>query len=98
MWGITGLHLNKTPHNTSDSMVHKIKEVMGSLNRNTVARACRCFQSWSEAVVEADSNFISENCSQYIILPIFYFNRIRYFQLRCIIFCVHVKFSKNSQA
>jgi hypothetical protein len=58
MWGIAERHVNKTSHNTSDSLILKIKEVMGSLDRKTVARACRQFQSRNEAAVEADEDFI----------------------------------------
>jgi hypothetical protein len=35
-----------------------MKEVMGSLNRDTIARACKLFWSRLEAVAEADGNFI----------------------------------------
>jgi hypothetical protein len=38
--------------------VQKIKEVMGSLEMDTVANACRRFRSRIEAVVEADGDFI----------------------------------------
>jgi len=36
----------------------KIKEVMGSLDRDMVAKACRRFRSRLEAVVEAGGDFI----------------------------------------
>jgi hypothetical protein len=58
VWGVAELHVNKTPHNTSDSLVQKIKEVMGSLERDTVANARRRFWSRIEAMVEADGDFI----------------------------------------
>jgi hypothetical protein len=58
VWGVAELHVNKTPHTTSDSLVQKIKEVMGSLERDTVANACRRFWSRIKAVVEADGDFI----------------------------------------
>jgi hypothetical protein len=38
--------------------VAKIKEVMGNLDRDTVAKACRRFRSRIEAVVEANGDFI----------------------------------------
>jgi hypothetical protein len=36
----------------------KIREVMGSLDRNTVAKAGKRFRSQIEAVVAADGSFI----------------------------------------
>jgi hypothetical protein len=36
----------------------KIREVMGSLARNTVAKACKRFRSRIEYVVDADGSFI----------------------------------------
>jgi hypothetical protein len=57
VWGITEIQVNKAPHNTADSVISKIKEVMGNLNRDTVARACKRSRSKLEAVVEADSDF-----------------------------------------
>ncbi len=40
------------------STEEKITEVMGNLDKDTVAKACRRFRSWIEAVVAADGNFI----------------------------------------
>jgi hypothetical protein len=40
------------------SLVQKIKEVMGSLNKVNVARPCKLFQSRIKAMVEADGDFI----------------------------------------
>jgi hypothetical protein len=70
VWDITDRHVNKTPHNNSDSLILKIKEVMGSLDRETVARACRQFWSRIEAMVEADGDFI-EYRSEHNILSYF---------------------------
>jgi hypothetical protein len=39
-------------------MEQTIKEVMGSLNRDTVVRACKWFRWRIEAMVEADGDFI----------------------------------------
>ncbi len=58
VWGISELHVNETPHNTSAALMDKITEVMGNLNRDTVAKACRWFWSRIEAVVAADGDFI----------------------------------------
>ncbi len=59
VWGVSELHVNKIPHNTSDSLVQKNKEVMGSLDRDTMARACRWLQPWIEALVEIEGDFIT---------------------------------------
>jgi len=58
VWGVCELHVNKAPHNTVESLVAKIKEVMGNLDRDTVEKACRRFRSRIEAVVAANGDFI----------------------------------------
>jgi hypothetical protein len=35
------MSVNKAPQNITSSLVHKIKEVIGILNRDTVAKACK---------------------------------------------------------
>ena len=48
-----------------------MRALMGSLDRDTVAKACLKFRSWIEAVVIAgDSNFIEYLDSQYVPLLI----------------------------
>jgi hypothetical protein len=51
------LDVNKSAQKTSDSLVNKIKEVMGILERDTVAKACKQFRPYVEVVVAADCNF-----------------------------------------
>jgi hypothetical protein len=58
LWDVSELHGNKMPHNTSAALMEKITEVMGNLDRDTVAKACRQFRSRIEAVVAADGDFI----------------------------------------
>jgi hypothetical protein len=58
VWGVTELRVNKKPHNKTEDLIQKIKEVMGSLYRDTVAKACKRFRSRIEAVVAADGDFI----------------------------------------
>ncbi len=58
MWGVTELKVNAAPHNKTEDLIKKIKEVTGSLNRDTVAKACRRFRSRIKAVVAADGDFI----------------------------------------
>jgi hypothetical protein len=40
--------------------VQKIKKVMGSLDRDTVARTCKQLRTRIEAVVQANGDFIEE--------------------------------------
>jgi hypothetical protein len=42
----------------TEDLNKKIKEVMGSFDRDTVARACRRFSSRIEAVIATDGDFI----------------------------------------
>jgi hypothetical protein len=56
VWGVSELHVNKTPHNTSAALMEKITEVMGNLDKDTMAKACRRFRSRIEAVVVTLSN------------------------------------------
>jgi hypothetical protein len=51
------LHVNKASHNTVASLMVKINEVMGNLNKDAVAKACRGFRTKIEAVVEANGDF-----------------------------------------
>ncbi len=47
-----------TPQKILDYLVDKIKEVMGSLEKDTMAMARKLFMSRMEAVVTAGDNFI----------------------------------------
>jgi hypothetical protein len=54
-----------------------MKEVMGSLGRDTLAKACTSFRPRIEAVFTADGSFIECVDCQYVSLLIFfYFNKI----------------------
>ncbi len=55
--GVAKLDVNESPQQTSDSLVHKMKEVMGILERDTVARACKLFRPRIEEMVAADDDF-----------------------------------------
>jgi hypothetical protein len=59
-WSVARLDVNKSSQKTSGSLAHKIKEVMGSLQWDTVARACKWFRPRTEAkaMVAADGDFI----------------------------------------
>ncbi len=54
-----------------------MKEVVGSLARDTLVKACMSFRSRIEAVFTADGSFIeSVDCQYVYLLIVFYFNKI----------------------
>jgi hypothetical protein len=57
MLGVFELLVIKAHHNTIASLVVKIKEVMGNFDTDSVAKACRCFRTRIEVVVEANRDF-----------------------------------------
>jgi hypothetical protein len=57
-WGVSELRIRAQIHNKSKGLIPKIKKVMGSLHRNTVAKACKRFRSQIETVVAVDGSFI----------------------------------------
>jgi hypothetical protein len=78
--GVSGLRANLKPNNKTENLLPKIKEVMRSFDRNTMAKSCMSFRSRMEAVFTADSSFIEYVDCQYISLQIFfYFNKIGWF-------------------
>lgn len=58
LWGVCEREVNKRPHNTKDSLMAKITEVMANLNKTMVSSACQRFRSRIERVVEAEGGFI----------------------------------------
>ena len=58
VWGVCELHVNKAPHNNVTSLVAKITEVMGNLDRATVAKVFLRLQTRIEAVEEDNGDFI----------------------------------------
>ncbi len=58
MLGVFELLVIKAHDNTTASLVVTIKEVMGNFDTDTVAKACRCFRTRIEVVVEAKSDFL----------------------------------------
>jgi hypothetical protein len=56
--GISELRVRAKLHNKTKALIPKIREVMGSLARNTVAKDCWKFRSRIEAVVTAEGSFI----------------------------------------
>jgi hypothetical protein len=58
MLGVSELYAKANPHNKTEDLILQIKQVMGSLDRDTVAKACRRFRAKIEAVVVVDGDFI----------------------------------------
>jgi hypothetical protein len=87
VWGVPELQVYAAPRNKTDDLTKRMKEAMGSLDRDTVAKACSRFCPRIEAVVANDGVFI-----EYVILNIFpcyiFFTSIKsdHFQLCCVIF------------
>jgi hypothetical protein len=75
----------------------KIKEVMGSLDRDTVARACGRFHPRIEALVEIVGDCIEYKyflrCNSF---KNFYFNRIRHFFTESVFFWKNTVNSHNA--
>jgi transposase len=57
VWSVCERDVNKQPHPSLDSLRQKIIDVMGNLNRNMLAKACKRFRSRIEAVIESDGDF-----------------------------------------
>jgi hypothetical protein len=57
MLGSFELHVIKARHNTIASLVVTIEDVMGNFDTDTVAKACHCFPTRIEVVVEANGDF-----------------------------------------
>ncbi len=60
MLGLAKLDVNKSPQNNSDSLVHKMTDMMGNPDNNAMAKACKGFMSRIEALVEADRNSLTK--------------------------------------
>jgi hypothetical protein len=56
--GVSELSVNAKSGNKSKDLIQKIKEVMGSLARDTLAKACTSFRSRIEVVFTADGSII----------------------------------------
>ena len=77
--GVSELLVKAKPHNKTEDLILKIKEAMGSLDRDTVAKAYRRFRSISEAVVAADVYLIEYSYSQFVyLLMCFYYLLARF--------------------
>jgi hypothetical protein len=77
VFGVSELKVNAAACNNIEDLNKKMKEVMGFFDRDIVAKTCRKFYSWIEAVVADYGNLIKYVNSQYIsLLHFFYFNKI----------------------
>ncbi len=56
--GVSQLRANTKSRNKSKDLIQKIKEVMGSLARDTLAKACTSFRPRIGVVFTADGSFI----------------------------------------
>jgi hypothetical protein len=54
VWGVSELRVNAKSHNKFKDLIQKMKELVGSLARVALAKACTSFRSRIEAVFTAD--------------------------------------------
>ncbi len=77
VWGVSELRVKAKSRNKSKDLIQKMKEVMGTLARDTLAKACTSFRSRIEVVFTADGSFIEYvDCQCVSLLIVFYFNKI----------------------
>jgi hypothetical protein len=78
--GVSELRVKAKSRNKFKDLIQKMKEVMGSLARDTLAKVCTSFRSRSENLFTADGSFIEYVDCQYVsLLIVFYFNKIGQF-------------------
>ncbi len=58
LWGVSELRVNAKFRNKSKDLIQKMKEVMGSLTRVFLVKACVSFRSGIEVAFTADGSFI----------------------------------------
>ncbi len=58
MCGINKLKVNAAASNNTEDLTKMNKELMGYFDRDIIARTCRRFSSWIEAIVAAYGDFI----------------------------------------
>jgi hypothetical protein len=87
VFGVPELKVNAAACNNTEDLNKKMKEVMGFFDRDIVAKTCRKFYSWIEAVVADYGSSIKYVNSQYISL-LHFFTSIKsdHFQLCCVLF------------
>ena len=58
VWGVSERDVNRSPHNTKQSLITSIMEVFSNMSREDVKKACSRFLSRLEEVVAAEGDFI----------------------------------------
>jgi hypothetical protein len=58
VWGVSERDVNRSPHNTKQSLINSIKEVFSLIPREDIKRACSRFRSRLEKDVAAEGDFI----------------------------------------
>ena len=58
MWGVAEKDVNRSAHQSKESLITAIKEVFADLPREMVKKACSRFRSRLERVVTANGDFI----------------------------------------
>ena len=77
VWGESEVWVIEKSRSKTKNLIQKMKEVLGSFNRDTVVKACMNLRPRIYAVVNADGSFNKENDSRYVPMQIcFYFNQI----------------------
>jgi hypothetical protein len=61
------------PHNKTEDLILKIKEVMGYLDRDSVAKAYKSYTSRTKAIVTADGFFLLNKWILNLFICNFYF-------------------------
>jgi hypothetical protein len=56
--GVSGSRINLKPHNKTEDLIQRIKEMVGSLDRETVAKASNRFRCRIKAMIIADGHFV----------------------------------------
>jgi hypothetical protein len=56
--GVSELRVKAKPHNKTEDLIQKIKEVVVSLDRDTVAKASKRYRPRIETMVIADGHFV----------------------------------------
>ncbi len=76
--GVSELRVKAKSCNKSKDLIQKMKDVMGSLARDTLAKACTSFRSRIEGLFTADGDSFIEyvDCKYVSLLIVFYFNKI----------------------
>ncbi len=75
--GVSELKVKAKSRNKSKDLIQKMKEVMGSLGRDTLVKASTSFRARIGALFTADGSFIEYVDCQYVsLLIVFYFNKI----------------------